>query len=81
MKLYYALMSVEVDKNFLKDKYAILEGSMTIYSKLKRKGKVHRSVLGRNKTDISEIERLSSNGNEDAKKEVMDLLVNKMNNM
>ena len=36
-------------------KYAIMEGAIKKYLKLKKKGKTHRCVFGRNTADVNEI--------------------------
>ena len=37
------------------EKYSIMEGAIKIYTKLKRKGKTHRSVADKNVADVNEI--------------------------
>ena len=40
----------------MSEKHSILEGTMQAYTKLKRKGKSHRSVLDRNAGDVRSIQ-------------------------
>ena len=55
MKMYKAFESVEVDTELANEKYSIMEGAIKIYTKLKRKGKTHRSVADKNVADVNEI--------------------------
>ena len=61
-----------------------MEETVSIYRKMKRVGKTHRSVMDRNKKDINEIENanpLTSRGDKQIKMELIDLIVNKTNSM
>ena len=92
MKMYHILASVDMEESVLADKYSIMEGMMKRYSKLKKKGKTHRSVLDRNKLDVYEIEQSfplgttssmsSRRKNEetsiDVKTEVINMILDKM---
>ena len=89
MKLYAAMQEISSldtvnfnDSPETSNKYAIMEDAMKLYSRLKKKGKIHRSVLDRHRSDIAEIERLNplTAGNEkvDVKVEMIDKLLVKM---
>ena len=68
-----------------------MESAIKLYSKLKKKGKTHRNVLYMNVKDVNEIEKSldirlnqiakGNSDNEVIKKEMVDVLVNKMNCM
>ena len=55
MKLYAVIENMDVDNSLMSDKYAIMENTIKKYSKLKKLGKTHRSVLDKNRRDVSEI--------------------------
>ena len=55
MKMYRAFDSVELDEKLANEKHSIMEGAIKIYTRLKRKGKSHRSVCDRNVADVNEI--------------------------
>ena len=63
-------------------KYAIMEGAIKKYSKLKKKGKTHRSVFDRNMGDVHEIARSVpvniGRGNDIVKTEMIGQLLGKM---
>ena len=96
MKMYMVIHNMNLEgitmdgANELIDKHSVLESAMKLYLKLKKKGKTHRSVLDRNRSDVNEIENSSfsfSNTNGQSgnkivvKKEMIDLLVQRMNVM
>ena len=58
MKMHKALRELDTTDGdtVIPDKYAIMEGAIKQYCKLKKKGRTHRSVLGRNSRDILDIE-------------------------
>ena len=93
MKLYKAMDNVGSNHALDQSKYAILEDTMKLCEKLKRKGKSHRSVLDRNRGDVDWIESSiprvprvintndkSGNGTK-VKEELIGFLLEKMNNM
>ena len=55
MKLYAVIENMDVDNSLMSDKYAIMENTIKKYSKFKKLGKTHRSVLDKNRRDVSEI--------------------------
>ena len=63
-------------------KYAIMESAIKKYSKLKKKGKTHRSVFDRNMGDVHEIARSVpvniGRGNDIVKTEMIGQLLGKM---
>ena len=78
----------ESNMDAITNKYSIQESLIKVYSKLKKKGKTHRSVLGRNLNDILEIDQsipldagsiAKSDGNTHIKEEIIGKLVLKMN--
>lgn len=96
MKLYLAVQSIEEmdDKQGLVNNHSIIEESIKMNLMLKKKGRSHRSVIGFNWKDVTEIINSVSIGNEeegsdvtkqkyfvDIKSEVVNLLVGKMNTM
>ena len=48
--------SVDVTCALQEDRHAVMEYIIKLYVKLEQKGKRHRSVLGRNRDDINQIE-------------------------
>ena len=92
MKLYKAVQELSTegdDYSSIPDKFSVMEGALKSYSKQKRKGKTHRSVLDRNAPDIMEIAASipldaavnapNHNGNTHIKEEVIGKLLEKMN--
>ena len=56
MKMYRAIQSLDViDKEAVRC-YSVLEETMKLYRGLKKKGKSHRSVIDRNRSDVNDIE-------------------------
>ena len=55
MKMYRAFDSVELDEKLANEKHSIMEGAIKTYTRLKRKGKSHRSVCDRSIADVNEI--------------------------
>ena len=56
MKLYRAIDSVSFGDDVNLNKHTILESTLKIYLKLKKKSKSHRSVLDQHKRDLSQLE-------------------------
>ena len=94
MKMYRAFDNVELDEKLVNEKHSIMEGTIKQYTRLKRKGKTHRSVCDRNVADVNEIAdsiplNIHSKGNSDAnsgdtgrvKSELIGLLLEKMTRM
>ena len=94
MKMYRAFDNVELDEKLADEKHSIMEGTIKQYTRLKRKGKTHRSVCDRNVADVNEIAdsiplNIHSKGNSDAnsgdtgrvKSELIGLLLEKMTRM
>ena len=88
MKLYMTVEEIVLTDETV-NRHSVLEDSVKLYLKLKKKGKTHRSVLDRNRKDVLEIEKgnaiyVSEGGMERksvVKSELIGLLVGKMNNM
>ena len=56
MKLYRVIQSVSLGENQKFNKHILLENTMKIYVKLKKKSKSHRSVLDQQMADLVDIE-------------------------
>ena len=52
MKLYKAVQSVSFGEDITLNKHTILESTLKVYRKLKKKSKSHRNVLDQNLSDI-----------------------------
>ena len=90
MKLYTIIQSIDENKEMTVNRHSVLEASIKLYLKLKKKGKTHRSVIDRNRSDVNEIENTHkigdinigvSNRSDNIKSEIVGLLVKKMNCM
>ena len=57
MKLYRAVNDVSFGENGTVNKHNVLESSIKLYLKLKKKSKSHRSVIDKNQSDLSQIEK------------------------
>ena len=83
MKLYTIIQSLKYEE-LSSDKHAILEEAIKKYRQLKKRGKGHRSVLDRNRDDITQITSecpINTIHKKDSKDELVKMIVNKMNCM
>ena len=94
MKLYKAFEDLPLsdDDKINNEKHSILEKTIKLYSKMKKKCKSHRSVADMNVADVREIQKIISQSNQqndvfgsksrvDVKKEVVSFLLKKMDQM
>ena len=90
MKMYSVIQSLEMDVKKAAGTHAILESTIKLYLKLKKKGKSHRSVADRHHRDVTDIEMsntlatsMETHGTHVIKKEaesdLINFLVSKMN--
>ena len=57
MKLYTVMEGIDnIDSSLVSEKHSIMETAIKQYSKLKKIGKTHRSVLDKNQRDVHDIE-------------------------
>ena len=52
------LDSLDMNEKFDVNKHSVMEGTMKLFSKLRKRSKTHRSVLDMNLSDVREIENL-----------------------
>ena len=84
MKLYKAVESLDLKSDPTVNRHSILEDSMKLYAKLRKKSKSHRNVLDLNRGDLDDIEIANPitdanqiDTNEDDKSRLIKLLVKK----
>ena len=90
MIMYTIIQSISKNENVTVNTHSIMESSMKLYMKLKKKGKTHRGVLSQSKGDILDIEKaipiggdglsIKNNGNK-VKVELVNKLVKGMISM
>ena len=82
MKMYNVIENLKENENLQPVQYSILEGSMKLYSKMKKTGKTHRNIADKNKKDVNEVldeSNVIGNGNKKIiKEETIELIVHNM---
>ena len=87
MKLYRAIQSIVLSEDVVNEKHGIMEDTMKLYSRTKKKKKTHRNVADLNKKDINDIQNVllgsskytnDSHQKKSIKKEVVSTLLKSM---
>ena len=56
IKLYRAIQSIDLEDDIVNQKHGIMEDTVKLYSRMKKKKKTHRNVADLNKKDINDIQ-------------------------